>query len=109
MAIAELGCGAYKGRHDLQLETCLLMSCIGAGNAVFPLLNENRNPSLRLYAFDYAAHAVNLVQVSHTRVGSPCVQLSVYALVKSIVYLSADRNDPINSLGSFCRLFTSRG
>ncbi|KAK7686310.1 hypothetical protein QCA50_010534 [Cerrena zonata] len=40
--IAELGCGA--------------------GNAVFPLLAANQNPQLSLYAYDYASHAVKVVQ-----------------------------------------------
>ena len=35
----------------------------GAGNAIFPLLAQNRNPELRIHAFDYSSHAVKLVQV----------------------------------------------
>ncbi|KAH8104110.1 methyltransferase [Cristinia sonorae] len=42
ITIAELGCGA--------------------GNAVFPLLSENRNPNLHLHAYDYSSQAVKLVQ-----------------------------------------------
>ncbi|KAJ6474104.1 S-adenosyl-L-methionine-dependent methyltransferase [Mycena vulgaris] len=34
----------------------------GAGNAVFPLLAANRNPSLALRAYDYSKNAVKLVQ-----------------------------------------------
>ncbi|KAJ7230691.1 methyltransferase [Mycena pura] len=34
----------------------------GAGNSVFPLLTENRNPDLSLRAYDYSRHAVKLVQ-----------------------------------------------
>ncbi|KAF8972795.1 S-adenosyl-L-methionine-dependent methyltransferase [Flammula alnicola] len=33
-----------------------------AGNSVFPLLSANNNPQLRLHAYDYASHAVKLVQ-----------------------------------------------
>lgn len=40
-----------------------LTSYIGAGNAIFPLLAQNRNPDLRIHAFDYSSHAVKLVQV----------------------------------------------
>ncbi len=36
---------------------------VGAGNAIFPLLAQNRNPDLRIHAFDYSSHAVKLVQV----------------------------------------------
>ena len=36
---------------------------IGAGNAIFPLLAQNRNPDLRIHAFDYSSHAIKLVQV----------------------------------------------
>lgn len=35
----------------------------GAGNSVFPLMNANQNPELTMLAFDYASHAVKLVQV----------------------------------------------
>jgi len=35
----------------------------GAGNAIFPLLAQNRNPELRIHAFDYSSHAIKLVQV----------------------------------------------
>ncbi|PAV20032.1 methyltransferase [Pyrrhoderma noxium] len=42
ITVAELGCGA--------------------GNSVFPLLTANQNPDLKLLAFDYASHAVKLVQ-----------------------------------------------
>ncbi|KAF9473414.1 methyltransferase [Pholiota conissans] len=41
--------------------TILEVGC-GAGNSVFPLLAENKNTELRLHAYDYAAHAVKLVQ-----------------------------------------------
>ncbi|KAF5316640.1 hypothetical protein D9619_006243 [Psilocybe cf. subviscida] len=34
----------------------------GAGNSVFPLLAANKNPALSLHAYDYANHAVKLVQ-----------------------------------------------
>lgn len=37
----------------------------GAGNAVFPLLAANQNPQLSLYAYDYASHAVKVVQVRY--------------------------------------------
>jgi tRNAThr (cytosine32-N3)-methyltransferase len=40
---------------------------VGAGNAVFPLLAQNRNPELRIHAFDYSSHAVKLVQVLFNR------------------------------------------
>lgn len=37
----------------------------GAGNSVFPLLESNKNPDLRLCAYDYSSQAVKVVQV-HT-------------------------------------------
>ena len=45
----------------------------GAGNAIFPLLAQNRNPELRIHAFDYSSHAVKLVQVlfNHSYFFSP--------------------------------------
>jgi len=36
---------------------------VGAGNAIFPLLEQNCNPELHIHAFDYSSHAVKLVQV----------------------------------------------
>ncbi|OCH96299.1 methyltransferase [Obba rivulosa] len=44
MTVAEIGCGA--------------------GNAVFPLLTANKNPALKLHAYDYSSHAVKLVQTN---------------------------------------------
>jgi tRNAThr (cytosine32-N3)-methyltransferase len=41
--------------------------CAGAGNAIFPLLAQNRNPELRIHALDYSSHAVKLVQVLFNR------------------------------------------
>jgi hypothetical protein len=41
--------------------------CAGAGNAILPLLAQNRNPELRIHAFDYSSHAVKLVQVLFNR------------------------------------------
>lgn len=62
MTIAELGCGvstACVEKHSIINKK----NNIGAGNSVFPLLASNKNPQLSLYAFDYASHAVKLVQV----------------------------------------------
>ncbi|KAK0489294.1 methyltransferase [Armillaria novae-zelandiae] len=42
-------------------KTIVEIGC-GAGNSVFPLLASNQNPDLSLFAFDYAHHAVKLVQ-----------------------------------------------
>ncbi|KAF8956960.1 S-adenosyl-L-methionine-dependent methyltransferase [Flammula alnicola] len=62
--IMEVGCG--------KIYSYLWVKCImpqdltpflpGAGNSVFPLLSANNNPQLRLHAYDYASHAVKLVQ-----------------------------------------------
>lgn len=50
--------------HALKSTLLLIIkNNIGAGNSVFPLLASNKNPQLSLYAFDYASHAVKLVQV----------------------------------------------
>ncbi|TFY81432.1 hypothetical protein EWM64_g2580 [Hericium alpestre] len=42
-------------------KTIVEVGC-GAGNSAFPLLAENRNPELSMYAYDYSSHAVKLVQ-----------------------------------------------
>ncbi|KAI9507039.1 methyltransferase [Russula earlei] len=44
----------------------------GAGNAIFPLLAQNRNPELRIHAFDYSSHAVKLVQHNVLYTSPPC-------------------------------------
>ncbi|KAI0272595.1 methyltransferase [Gloeopeniophorella convolvens] len=44
----------------------------GAGNAILPLLAENRNPALHIHAFDYSAHAVKLVQHNPLYAAPPC-------------------------------------
>ncbi|KJA23508.1 hypothetical protein HYPSUDRAFT_66195 [Hypholoma sublateritium FD-334 SS-4] len=46
---------------DAGQKTIVEVGC-GAGNSVFPLLSSNLNPDLSLHAYDYAAHAVKLVQ-----------------------------------------------
>jgi tRNAThr (cytosine32-N3)-methyltransferase len=46
--------------------------CVGAGNAIFPLLAQNRNPDLRIHAFDYSSHAVKLVQHNALYTSPPC-------------------------------------
>lgn len=61
MTIAELGCGASTA--CVETHSIINNNNIGAGNSVFPLLASNKNPQLSLYAFDYASHAVKLVQV----------------------------------------------
>ncbi|KAI0322784.1 S-adenosyl-L-methionine-dependent methyltransferase, partial [Amylostereum chailletii] len=44
----------------------------GAGNWVFPLLADNRNPALKIHAFDYSSHAVKLVQNNPLYTSPPC-------------------------------------
>ncbi|KAH9040348.1 S-adenosyl-L-methionine-dependent methyltransferase [Lactarius pseudohatsudake] len=44
----------------------------GAGNAIFPLLEQNRNPELRIHAFDYSSHAIKLVQHNTLYTSPPC-------------------------------------
>ncbi|CAL1714483.1 unnamed protein product [Somion occarium] len=69
VAIAELGCGA--------------------GNAVFPLLAANKNPQLSLYAYDYASHAVKVVQSNPLYLEPPV------GTIKSAVWdLSSDSLPP---------------
>ncbi|CCM02647.1 uncharacterized protein FIBRA_04751 [Fibroporia radiculosa] len=43
----------------------------GAGNAIFPLLSANANPSLHLRAYDYSPHAVKLVQANPLYLNPP--------------------------------------
>lgn len=60
VTIVEIGCG----RHSyLILAPPNPHHHLGAGNSVFPLLSANKNPALSLHAYDYANHAVKLVQV----------------------------------------------
>lgn len=51
----------------------------GAGNSLFPLLTANKNPDLRLLAYDYSSHAVKLVQ-NNPLYESPNVTASVWDL-----------------------------
>ena len=46
---------------DVTRRQILEVGC-GAGNTVFPLLEANKNPGLRLIAFDYAAQAVEVIK-----------------------------------------------
>ncbi|TFL02264.1 S-adenosyl-L-methionine-dependent methyltransferase [Pterulicium gracile] len=48
-------------QSDAGQKTIVELGC-GAGNSIFPVLTSNQNPDLRLHAFDYASHAVKLVQ-----------------------------------------------
>ncbi|KAH9066798.1 S-adenosyl-L-methionine-dependent methyltransferase [Lactarius vividus] len=48
----------------------------GAGNAIFPLLEQNRNPELRIHAFDYSSHAIKLVQHNTLYTSPPCGSIS---------------------------------
>ncbi|KAH9015828.1 hypothetical protein EDB85DRAFT_2156372 [Lactarius pseudohatsudake] len=52
----------------------------GARNAIFPLLEQNRNPELRIHAFDYSLHAIKLVQVGFFSVQSLTITASVWDL-----------------------------
>lgn len=68
----------FKNRRWLPLEFPELVACCepdagpktvlevgcGAGNTVFPLLMHNENPDLKIFATDYAATAVKVVQSS---------------------------------------------
>ncbi|KAI0050991.1 methyltransferase [Auriscalpium vulgare] len=44
----------------------------GVGNAIFPLVAINKNPDLHIHAFDYASHAVKLVQSNPLYLSPPC-------------------------------------
>ncbi|ORX50117.1 methyltransferase [Hesseltinella vesiculosa] len=68
----------FKDRHWLKLEFPELFDCAkagagpkrvfevgcGAGNTLFPLLEQSQNPELFVYGADYAASAVQVVQNS---------------------------------------------
>ncbi|KAH8983153.1 S-adenosyl-L-methionine-dependent methyltransferase [Lactarius hatsudake] len=62
VAAAELSAGP---------RTVVEVGC-GAGNAIFPLLEQNRNPELRIHAFDYSSHAIKLVQHNTLYTSPPC-------------------------------------
>ncbi|KAH9016527.1 hypothetical protein EDB84DRAFT_1443085 [Lactarius hengduanensis] len=62
VAAAELSAGPH---------TVVEVGC-GAGNAIFPLLEQNRNPELRIHAFDYSSHAIKLVQHNTLYTSPPC-------------------------------------
>ncbi|KAH9967132.1 S-adenosyl-L-methionine-dependent methyltransferase [Russula dissimulans] len=57
----------------------------GAGNAILPLLAQNRNPDLRIHAFDYSSHAVKLVQHNALYISPPCgsITATVWDLASS--------------------------
>ncbi|KAF9003731.1 methyltransferase [Hymenopellis radicata] len=57
-------------RADAGPVTIAEIGC-GAGNSVFPLLSSNQNPQLSLLAYDYAHHAVKLVQNNSLYVAPP--------------------------------------
>ncbi len=57
-------------RADAGSVTITEIGC-GAGNSVFPLLSSNQNPHLSLLAYDYAHHAVKLVQNNPLYVAPP--------------------------------------
>jgi hypothetical protein len=81
----------------------------GAGNAIFPLLAQNRNPELRIHAFDYSSHAVKLVQVLFSTVAAfffPFIPTCV-DLAKRSVHITALWNDYCCRLGFIIRLATS--
>jgi len=75
--VVEIGCGASPtAPHTasaglmVSLVSYVLPDCrphpyidVGAGNAIFPLLEQNCNHELHIHAFDYSSHAVKLVQV----------------------------------------------
>ncbi|KAF9038573.1 S-adenosyl-L-methionine-dependent methyltransferase [Panaeolus papilionaceus] len=52
----------------------------GAGNSVFPLISANENPHLRIHAYDYASHAVKVVQNEEVYKSPPMgkIQASVW-------------------------------
>ncbi|KAI9440673.1 methyltransferase [Lactarius indigo] len=62
VAAAELSAGP---------RTVVEVGC-GAGNAIFPLLEQNHNPELRIHAFDYSSHAIKLVQHNTLYTSLPC-------------------------------------
>jgi tRNA1(Val) A37 N6-methylase TrmN6 len=69
-----VACGCDSNTNDLSQFTAPL-AYAGAGNAIFPLLSQNRNPELRIHAFDYSSHAVKLVQVT---LNLCCVSLPIH-------------------------------
>lgn len=54
----------------------------GAGNSAFPLLSANKNPDLRIHAYDYSSHAVKVVQNTPLYLEPPIgsIQASVWDL-----------------------------
>ncbi|KAG2011935.1 actin filament binding protein [Coprinopsis cinerea AmutBmut pab1-1] len=54
----------------------------GAGNSAFPLLSSNKNPELRIHAYDYSSHAVKVVQNNPLYKSPPVgsIQASVWDL-----------------------------
>ncbi|KAF5373355.1 hypothetical protein D9615_007360 [Tricholomella constricta] len=59
VTVVEIGCGEPYPPLTRRL---VLSKFKGAGNSVFPLLAANKNPDLRICAYDYSNHAVKLVQ-----------------------------------------------
>ena len=60
----------------------------GAGNAIFPLLAQNRNPELRIHAFDYSSNAVKLVQVLFNYFNFFPLVLSNLSIKQNVLYTS---------------------
>ena len=61
--VVEVGCGMWISAYSCLAATTVPIIHTGAGNAIFPLLEQNCNPELRIHAFDYSSHAIKLVQV----------------------------------------------
>ena len=77
----------------------------GAGNAVFPLLESNKNPKLSLFAYDYSSHAVKLVQVISIHPLAHQVHLlKCRYLDKSLISQTTNWHDPKRRMGSLLTL-----
>ena len=88
--------------------TLMIEADEGAGNAVFPLLESNKNPELSLYAYDYSSHAVKLVQVF---ILSPIklILLKYRCPDTSIISQAPNRHDPQRYMGPLIAIhFTTR-
>ncbi|KAH9019631.1 S-adenosyl-L-methionine-dependent methyltransferase, partial [Lactarius pseudohatsudake] len=76
VAAAELSAGP---------RTVVEVGC-GAGNAIFPLLEQNRNPKLCIHAFNYSSHAIKLIQHNTLYTSPPCgtITASVWDLSSTL-------------------------
>ena len=53
----------HDARSQIGLTLAALFCLQGAGNALYPIFEANKNPDLTIHGFDYSKSAVDVVKV----------------------------------------------